>query len=245
MPISGICELETDRRRTRAEPGQIFVVNSEQGASKRWIGQCQQLMIRVDKNALHQVLSSELEHDCRKPLVFSNFDHDPAAGLAFRSLAYSTWQELMLHCELEQWRIARTLERTLLVACLGLLMHNYSEEFRAPVAPAAPYYVRRAEEYIRANLREPIGIDELVAVAGVSSRSLYYGFRRWRKTTPMSYLRNLRLNVAHEELRDAENSGKRVTEIAMNIGYDHLSRFSRDYKQRFGESPSATMRRAS
>lgn len=244
LPISGVCEVEIGKFKGHAAPGQAFALNSGEDARKKWIGECRQLMIRVDRLALTQALSAELDHDCRAPILFENKVQDSRSGLALRSLVFSTWQQIALLDQAEQWRIGRNFERSLLTACLGLLTHNYSEEFLAPKSPAAPYYVRRAEDYIRANLREPIGIEDLVAVSGVSSRSLYYGFRRWRGTTPMSFLRNLRLNVARDELREAQGNGERVTHIAMNIGYDHLSRFSRDYKQRFGESPSATMRRA-
>lgn len=244
LPISGVCEIEIGSFRGHATPGQAFALNSGENARKKWIGGCRQLMIRVDRQALTHVLSSELDRDCRAPVHFESRIQDSHAGLALRSAALSTWQNLRLLDPVEHWRIGRALERNLLMACLGLLAHNYTEEFLAPKSAVAPYYVRRAEDYIRANLREPIGIDDMVAVSGVSSRSLYYGFRRWRGTTPMSFLRNLRLSVAHEELRNAQSNGDRVTRIAMNIGYDHLSRFSRDYKQRFGETPSATMRRA-
>lgn len=244
LPISGTCEIEVGSFKGQALPGQAFALNSGEGARKKWIGGCRQLMIRVDQQALTRVLSSELDRDCRSPILFENKVQSSVSGLALRTLVFSTWQQIALLDQAEQWRIGRTFERSLLMCCLGLLSHNYSEEFLAPKSPAAPYYVRRAEEYIRANLREAIGIEDLVAVSGVSSRSLYYGFRRWRGTTPMSFLRNLRLSAAHDELRHARDEGQRVTHIAMNIGYDHLSRFSRDYKQRFGESPSATMRRA-
>ncbi len=244
LPISGVCEIEIGTFKGYAEPGQAFALNSGEDARKKWIGGCRQLMIRVDRQALTQVLSSELERDCRAPIRFENRVQDSRAGLALRSLVLSIWQDVSLLDQVEQWRLAQSLERSLLMACLGYLTHNYSAELLAPKSAVAPYYVRRAEDYIRSNLREPIGIEDLVAVSGVSSRSLYYGFRRWRGTTPMSFLRNLRLTVAHDELRNAQSHGERVTHIAMNIGYDHLSRFSRDYKQRFGESPSATMRRA-
>lgn len=244
LPLGGICELEAGNFRGQARPGEAFALNPGQDACKKWIGDCRQLMIRVDHHALAHTLSSALDRDCREPILFENSVQDGQASLALRSLALSVWQNLALLNQAQQWRIGGTLERSLLMACLGLLRNNYSSDLLAPRSPVAPYYVRRAEEYIRANMREPIGIEDMVAVSGVSSRSLYYGFRRWRGTTPMSFLRNLRLSVAHDELRSASGNGERVTHIALNIGYDHLSRFSRDYKRRFGESPSETMRKA-
>lgn len=244
LPISGVCEVQAGRTKAQASAGQMFAYNPGDEAQKRWIGSCTQLMIRVDRHAFSRVLSSELDRECREPIMFDRSIQGTDTGRALGAMARSVWQDMSYHASLRQWRITNSFERNFLVACLGLMPHNYSDEFCRPVTSAAPYYVRRAEEYIRANLRDSIEIEDLVAVSGVSSRSLYYGFRRWRGTTPMSYLRNLRLNLAHEELKYARDAGVHVTRVALGVGYDHLSRFSKDYKQRFGQSPSTTLRQA-
>ena len=241
FPLAGLCHFQIGRETFMASPGEVFVINPRQTARKRWVGPCAQLMVQINRNALDQLLSSELDGDCREPLIFDRSVQDDRAGFALRAVTRSVWQSVSGHEPLQQRRIARTFERSLLMSYLGVLPHNYSNEFNRSITPAAPYYVKRAEDYIRVHLRDPIEIEDLVAVAGVSSRSLYYGFRRWRDTTPMSYLRNLRLGLAHDKLKQARADGGNVTRIALSVGYDHLSRFSKDYKQRFGVSPSATM----
>lgn len=242
FPLSGVCSIE-DKGLTAmiAAPGQLFVLNPRQRALKRWSGHCSQVMLQADRGTLERVLAAELGHECGEPLVFESSVQDNAVAQALSAVTQSVWRDFMQNAALDQWRIVRSFERNLLVAFLGALRHNYSEELNSPATPAAPYYVKRAEDFIRANLRGRIEIEDLVAVAGVSSRSLYYGFRRWRGTTPMNYLRQVRLNVAHEELKRARDTGNNVTRIALGVGYDHLSRFSKDYKERFGQSPSATM----
>jgi len=35
----------------------------------------------------------------------------------------------------------------------------------------------------------------------------------------------------------------RITEIALDAGYEHQGRFARDYKARYGESPARTLAR--
>ena len=106
----------------------------------------------------------------------------------------------------------------------------------------APYYVRRVESYIREHAGEPIATDDLVAVGGVSARSIYHGFRRFRSTTPMGYLKAVRLDRAREALaRNRAGARISVTEAATSAGYTNLSQFSRDYRARFRESPSQTL----
>lgn len=241
FPLSGVCSVEGEGVRTVASPGNLFVLNARQCASKRWSGPCSQVMIQVERGTLERVLAAELGHECSEPVIFETAVPKGGVVQALSAVTQSIWQDFIQNPALDQWRIVRSFERTLLVALLSSLKHNYSETFNSPAMAAAPYYVKRAEDYIRSNLRHRVEIEDLVAISGVSSRSLYYGFRRWRGTTPMNYLRQVRLNLAHEELKKARDDGNNVTRIALGVGYDHLSRFSKDYKERFGQSPSTTM----
>ena len=74
----------------------------------------------------------------------------------------------------------------------------------------------------------------------MSPRTLQYGFRRHRGTTPLQYLKRVRLDLAREALLQARTTGERITDIAGRVGYASASRFSRDYRERFGEAPSVT-----
>ena len=58
----------------------------------------------------------------------------------------------------------------------------------------------------------------------------------------MRYLRNVRFQQAREELKRGR-AGTNVTEIAKRCGFNHMSRFSVEYRKRFGESPSKTLGR--
>jgi transcriptional regulator GlxA family with amidase domain len=59
----------------------------------------------------------------------------------------------------------------------------------------------------------------------------------------MQYLRNARFEKAREALRRARPE-ESVTEIAMTLGFSHMGRFSVEYRRRFGERPSETLRRS-
>jgi AraC-like DNA-binding protein len=81
-----------------------------------------------------------------------------------------------------------------------------------------------------------------VAVAGVPGRTLFKHFEDWKGVSPMRYLRNTRFQRAREALERAEPEA-RITEIAKSCGFNHMSRFSAEYRKRFGESPSETLGR--
>ena len=104
-----------------------------------------------------------------------------------------------------------------------------------------PRHVRFAAEYIHTHSANPIRLNDLVAASGVSKRSLHAGFRRYYGVPPMIYLRNVRLDLARLRL-SREGGAKSVTDIALECGFTHLSKFAEAYKDRFGELPSETLR---
>lgn len=110
----------------------------------------------------------------------------------------------------------------------------------ASTSSAVPYYVRRAEKFIAANAHLAIGIEEIAEAAGVSTRTVQYGFRNFLAITPMLYLKRLRYERARAMLL-CNPSGRTIGEIAEEIGCHNISQFSRDYRSQFGETPSNTL----
>lgn len=112
----------------------------------------------------------------------------------------------------------------------------------APPAPATHQsLVRRAREYLESRLAEPVRIFELCAETGVSFKTLERAFFRAFGITPQRYLTMARLSRARRLLLAARRDETRVADIAFACGCFHLSRFSRDYRSTFGESPSQTL----
>jgi AraC-like DNA-binding protein len=108
-------------------------------------------------------------------------------------------------------------------------------------AQGAKIGLAQLEDWIRANLREPITLETLAAIAGVSRRALQANFRRQRGRTPMEQVRILRLEEVRRQIQ-LRGPDASVTEIALELGFFHLGHFARAYRQHFGERPSDTCR---
>lgn len=120
--------------------------------------------------------------------------------------------------------------------------HNYSEALMRLERTIASRDVKRAIDYMQANLDAPVTIADISSTAGVAGRTLFKHFRDLHGVSPMQYLRNLRFEKARQELLNAQ-ALMSVTEIATRWGFGHLGRFAVEYRKRFGESPSETLRR--
>lgn len=104
--------------------------------------------------------------------------------------------------------------------------------------------VDRFDEVARANLGAPAPIAELCRAAGVTPRTLSRAFQAIRGKPPSRYLHEPRLAQVRDALMSDAGNGS-VTDIAMRFGFRELGRFAVDYRARFGESPSETLRRSS
>lgn len=104
--------------------------------------------------------------------------------------------------------------------------------------------LRVVEGYLADNVAQPPRLGDLCRVANVSERTLEYAFREHYGLTPKAFINACRLNAARKALLLANPEKTRVSDIALMIGFWHLSQFSADYRALFGESPSATLRRA-
>ena len=106
-----------------------------------------------------------------------------------------------------------------------------------------PQSLRRGLQFIDERAGDPITINEIAAAARLSPRGVQAAFRRHLDTTPLAYLRSVRMERAHRDLQSAEpGDGTSVAAVAAGWGFTHLGRFAIEYRRRFGSYPSQTLR---
>jgi transcriptional regulator GlxA family with amidase domain len=128
----------------------------------------------------------------------------------------------------------------------GLLMasdHSYRAVLMGESIEAPPRAIRAAIELMEAEAHQPWTISALATRTNVSVRSLQQGFRTNVGTTPMQYLREVRLRRARQDLQDSDPSTDTVTSVAFRWGFTNPGRFAAVYASRYSESPLMTLRR--
>lgn len=105
-----------------------------------------------------------------------------------------------------------------------------------------PKYIKLAQDFIHAHLKDPISVADIASAVGVSYSSLFKGFKKYLNTTPMKYIKSRRLECVHQLLLSSNSTNTNVTDIAFEFGFSNLGNFSVDYRRTFGESPSKTLR---
>jgi len=123
------------------------------------------------------------------------------------------------------------------------ILEQSCPEPRCAYAPSRHQLARRAYRYLLEQLEEAPSVRDLCAVTGASYATLERGFREAYGMAPRAYLHAVRLSRARKELCQPDKNTT-VTGVAMHWGFFELGRFSVQYYQRFGESPSGTLRKA-
>ncbi|MEM8488425.1 MAG: AraC family transcriptional regulator [Bacteroidota bacterium] len=89
--------------------------------------------------------------------------------------------------------------------------------------------------HIKTDFAAPYSVSELASIAGMSTSSFHEHFKALTATTPLQYLKNMRLIEARRLLMD---KGFTVASAAFQVGYESPTQFSREYARKFGAAPS-------
>ncbi len=105
-----------------------------------------------------------------------------------------------------------------------------------------PGTLRRAIAFIEAEPANDIALIDIALASNVTARTVQHAFRRHLETTPMAYLRRVRLDHAHRRLRTVDpTSGITVAQVALDWGFSNPSRFAHYYRDAYGRTPSKTL----
>ena len=134
--------------------------------------------------------------------------------------------------------ISRLLAATALATFPNTAVQDPSISERHDAHPAG---VRRAVAFIDENAHRDISPADIAEAAGVTLRTLQLAFRRHLDSTPRAYLRRVRLDRVHDDLRTADPDRTTVMAVAARWGFVNHSRFTAFYRATYGVTPSHTL----
>ncbi|BBY21799.1 helix-turn-helix transcriptional regulator [Mycobacterium stomatepiae] len=212
----------------------------------RWPAGCRMIALRVSRNALEDTLSEALGRPLTTPIEFNTSmvtTKGPARSWMHMFAVFA--QELFrTDSALTQPLVATPFVDSLLHALLLSADHPYRNVLADRTKLVAPQTIRPAVDIIESEPHLPLTIASLAAECHVSSRALQQSFIRHMGMSPMTYLRQVRLSRAHQQLLDSDPSVETVASIAKRWGYSNPGRFAAAHASRYGETPAATLRRS-
>ncbi|WP_293722568.1 helix-turn-helix transcriptional regulator [Stappia sp.] len=126
---------------------------------------------------------------------------------------------------------------------LAEVIDGYSQASSARALDAADWQYLGLEgtiRRIREGLGTPLSVEQLAAEAGMSAHRLNRLFLQETGRNCADYIRGERMTRAQSFLLSGRFT---VKEVAASVGFNHVSNFTRAYRERFGETPSRVIRR--
>jgi AraC-like DNA-binding protein len=232
--LSGYADVSVGTRRTMIGRSQGIIVGPSTRFGGTFSRDCEQFFVRIEKSAL--LLHAGYEHLQMEPTIdLSRAELAPWLA-QLRMLCSSP--ELVALAQRDR-RVAVEVERLLVTLLLAGQPHHSQE--RAQSSLLLPRTVRRAEAYIAEHSCDALRLADIAEAAAVPVRTLLDSFRRFRNVSPMQLVREARLERSRTMLLHA-GENDRVTDIALSCGFVNLGRFASAYKEKFGETPSQTLR---
>jgi AraC-like DNA-binding protein len=246
LPLRGVAESRTGLKEpVHAAPGRAAVFLPDLPADVRWRADCAQLCVMINRRALDLELETLLGESLGRALDF-------APGMNLTTPAGRSWVDVLLVLNRESGRpggllahplAAQNLEELVIDGLLLAQPHNYTDALAAHRRSVHPRAVQEVIDLIQAHPERPWTPASLARNAAVSVRSLQEGFHRSMGTSPMAYVRDVRLTRAHQELLAETPQTTTVTRVASRWGFLQLGRFAASYRAKFGELPSRTLRK--
>ena len=222
-----------------------LVLLPDQLNTVRWTADAEQLILKVPRWRLESHLADLIGHRVDSVIDFDfSFDLTTACGSSLLSAVEFLARELDRPGGVAEMPIAREqLETFVLTELLSAVPNPYTGELVRPAEAVPRSRLKPVVEYMEMNADEALTPQELARVGCMSVRTLHATFQQELGISCMAYLRRLRLDHVRTELLRPGRGDVRVTDVAMRWGFFHPSRFAQQYRERFGELPSDTVRR--
>jgi len=241
VPTADTMRSECGNRDIVSSPRTAAVYRPDQPtAFEGWSTPAPMLALKIARHSLERQLEQLLDRPLRGPIDF-RLDMDISGGRG------AQWWAMVcsLAADIDD---PQSLIRQPLIAApfaysimSGLLMagtHSHLEELTAPAMAVSAETVRRARQFIEDHAGEPLTVADIARGADVGVRGLQHGFHRSLGTTPMQYLRHVRLRHAHQDLRNADPSSTTVAQVAARWGFLNQGRFAAQYRELYGVQPA-------
>ncbi|WP_392396474.1 helix-turn-helix transcriptional regulator [Paraburkholderia caledonica] len=243
IPVTGRADWMLNTR--ESAPSSPYVLDYLSVKSARFAPMTRIDTIVLPAEILHRDLAALTGQHCYKRLSF-----DPTASFSERDEKVILQIYVALKCLLASNHDAGVspiavgyLRQALVSMVLERGRHNFRETIDGVRDDSLPSRLRRAVDFMQAHAHEPISLAQIAAEAALSIRGLQSAFSRWKSISPMSYLKSVRLERLRSDLCDPSIQAT-CAQIIYKWGFSDVRRFSKAYRQTFGETPSETYAKA-
>lgn len=242
MLAEGHVEYERNNRSMRYGPGDVVLGSGPGVSSSVRSYHVRSSVIAIPQSLLATVAATGPDYS-GKTLKFTSFEPLPDGAARWSATVLFVDSLLANHAAAASPLVIGQSARLLAATTLALFPNTASIRTRpADGRDAHPETLRRAVTFIDEHAQEDIGLADIAGAAFVTVRAVQQSFRRHLDTTPLEYLRRVRLEHAHRDLRNGTPATETVIAVSYRWGFPSPSRFGVHYRRVYGVSPVDTLR---
>ncbi|MFQ6591038.1 MULTISPECIES: helix-turn-helix domain-containing protein [Pseudomonas] len=148
------------------------------------------------------------------------------------------------HDSVQEQQDDEALEESMLGELVQLMTDPACDKLQRTTSSTRSFIVEKCHRMATAGQFDVPSVFELCERLQVSRRTVQNSFRAVAETTPLNYLRCVRLNGVRRTLMSTQAAHLSIGNAAAQWGFYHLSHFAAEYHALFAELPSQTSRAA-
>lgn len=237
IPLRGYAQVRNGNQTVDSSPEFATILNPDLKTEMVWHADCEMLLVQIDAERVKSEAEQFLGRQLKSPIRF-----EPTIRMKAKQL--ETWRHRLRHMFQDADRnVIPTSHSEMILELLQAAPSNIQCFFDARPTELANNQMKRAMEIIKSQFYLDLTLADIARAAGASPRALQYSFKNAYNLTPMQMLRLERLRWARHLLL-APGPHQTVTQIALDLGFQHLGRFAQEYREAFGETPNQTLSRS-
>jgi len=239
FPHAGDFFWKTHAGAYKANAGAIAVADQREVSVSRYGAGTSYLTAYIDYSDMFKCLTMLLGHPPRARIYFDL----PSAEAWKVRFIQSTLNSMLDYAENTKAPL-KLVASSLKESLVGFLIYNFNNNYSrilldtANVASPTPREIQIAAEFMAANNDPELTVGEVASIAGISVRSLQMGFKRYKRMSPLEFLRAERLLKSRTLLLSGEITSPQ--QAAFTVGFLNYHVYCKYYMQAFYEHPKTT-----
>ncbi|MEE4142304.1 helix-turn-helix transcriptional regulator [Pseudomonas viridiflava] len=240
IPHAGSLNWQTRTGRYKVAPGSIALVDQREVFQAAYAPGVRYTTLYFAHSDMLKYLTLLIGAPPKTRIYFSRGAASTAQITIILRLV-DTLFEVMTHSRTPLINVANSLKESLIGFVLSNFDNNYSRAMTGTSANTTPtpHSIKLAMDFMEHNTDPHLTVGEVAVHAGLSVRSLQSGFKRYRNTTPIAFLRSVRINKARRLLSVSSNN-QSPRQVAELCGFTNYHVFCKYYLEAFFEHPSVT-----
>lgn len=218
--LKGAGRIASDSKDYDIKKGSIILINAHTHSTIALLRKTEWIQIVIDGIVITDVNQAFVNHQIIVKEAHNDF--------------VKSYLDLMLFEEAHSFQASKYIQKRLFITLLYRILIENELSYKATSSNTRSEEIDAVITYLTENYQEPITLDSLSEIFGLSKYYLIKLFRQTTAYTPIEYLIQIRISQAEKLLKETNLT---ISEVCLEVGFKTQSYFSKVFKNITGLRP--------